>query len=485
VPHDGKSPVIAWDAQARHEDNEVSVEFRAADPNAGHNAALAVGMVEEETAIASFRIHCNYTPERPGYAITLWNVRAECTQLATAWVPVQPTADGFHRLSMQVRGTALRGQMDDHPPIEAQAPIPVRGRVGLIIGLTDLPSVSVQFRNLRIDPLPAARPSEEEAAAAALTELQESITKSVEEANLLAAAKQPEAAALMLRATLADVDELPAGILRDNLGKSITETLQKFDPNAKKRLKVAQTVAAELTALADSYAGAGMARAARALVRKAVSFDEGQAPRLAAAEEAVAAWNKAQATVRAAELAPPADDGALLREWFAEGRLLDSRDPKWVVEGPSARSELGPRALTAWLPKQGSPKLTKARVHVHLPARGSGAGFCFDSTGPGDYAIACLVRGRSGLSFHSSRYANGRWSLLKKAEIPLDAWRLDGWFPIELEANEKGLLIRAAGAEVQLEKKQLPNGTGNFGLLALNDATEPAVIELRAFQFGP
>jgi hypothetical protein len=319
-----------------------------------------------------------------------------------------------------------------------------------------------------------------------LAELQQAIAKAVEEANQLAVAKRPEAAALRLREALHDVSRLPAGVLRDNLDRSIADSLAKVDAIAKKRLKVAQDIAGELVALADEYAEAGLVRAALAMVEKAVTFDgAGRAPRLAAAEEAVAAWNKAQATVRAAELAPPADDGALLREWFAEGRLLDSRDPKWVVEGPSARSELGPRALTAWLPKQGSPKLTKARVHVHLPARGSGAGFCFDSTGPGDYAIACLVRGRSGLSFHSSRYANGRWSLLKKAEIPLDAWRLDGWFPIELEANEKGLLIRAAGAEVQLEKKQLPNGTGNFGLLALNDATEPAVIELRAFQFGP
>jgi hypothetical protein len=76
------------------------------------------------------------------------------------------------------------------------------------------------------------------------------------------------------------------------------------------------------------------------LVERGAAFDpEGQAARLAAAQQAVAQWNLAQAKARASELGPPADDGTVLREWFGKGRKFVSFGTSFVVDGSVARAE--------------------------------------------------------------------------------------------------------------------------------------------------
>ncbi|HEU4419324.1 MAG TPA: hypothetical protein VFT55_10320, partial [Planctomycetota bacterium] len=209
------------------------------------------------------------------------------------------------------------------------------------------------------------------------------------------------------------------------------------------------------------------------------------APRLAAAREAVQKWNLAQATARASELAPPTDDGTMLREWFAQGKKLDNRASDWQIDGPCARvPTLAPGSCTEWMPKAGTPLLTKASVFVHLPPLAA-AGFCFDAAGPHDYSVAILDRQASGLALAAFRFAGNKWMQLDRKTIPLDAWRLDGWFQLAIEATATGVTVRGAGAELVLDRKVLGNANGRFGLFATNADKKPAAVELRAFQVPP
>ena len=74
---------------------------------------------------------------------------------------------------------------------------------------------------------------------------------------------------------------------------------------------------------------------------------------------------------------------------------------------------------------------------------------------------------------------------LDRKTIPLDAWRLDGWFQIAIETTNAGLTVRGAGAELVLDRKVLGNPNGRFGLFATIADKTPAIVELRAFQVPP
>lgn len=488
----GQAPAgdhLEWVTKATHEDHEIVVEFRPTDATKDHNATLAVGLgIQDGTQnFSGYRFQSNYNAAEKDYGLALFAIRGMTVEsLGQAFVQPPPTSDGFHRLSIQVRGNRLRAQLDQSPPIEVTVPQPVRGKVGLLQGVADSPTCPVQFRNLRIDPLPADQPSDEDLRAKAEAATQNAITKAVDDAKGLLAKKQNEAASLRLREALARVDDLAAGVLRDNLKKTIEPMLAQADPIAPRRVKAAQAIATDLGALADQYATAGMARAALALTTQAAGFDPlAMAERLAAAREKVQQWNVAQATARAGELAPPADDGTVLREWFAKGRKLDTRGQGMVVEGAAARVDaLAANGMVAWLPQPLASKLTKASVHVRLPATGAGAGLCFDVVDVTNFAVAIVQRRAQGLRLSAFLMLGGKWVPLLQREMPMDAWRLDAWHPLTVESNEAGLIARCGETEIKIARKMMGKATGLFGLYADNAGGAAVGIELRAFQPG-
>ncbi|HEU4418601.1 MAG TPA: hypothetical protein VFT55_06655, partial [Planctomycetota bacterium] len=332
-----KGDHFEWVTRATHGDHEVVVEFRPVDPTKDHNATLAVGLGVQDGSsnFSGFRLQCGYYPASKDYSVVLWAIRGmNIESLGQAVVKGTPSADGFHRVSIQVRGPRLRAQLDEGAPIEVATPADVRGKVGLVQGVSNTPTCAVQFRNLRVDPLPADRVTDAEQRAKDEAANQDALTKAVADAKELIAKKQPEPASLLLREALDRVADMSAGVLRDNLQKSIEQMLMETDQVAGRRKKAAQAIATQLAALADEYGKAGLARAALVLVERGAAFDpEGQAARLAAAQQAVEQWNLAQAKARAGELAPPADDGTVLREWFGQGREFASHGEPFVVDG--------------------------------------------------------------------------------------------------------------------------------------------------------
>jgi hypothetical protein len=113
----------------------------------------------------------------------------------------------------------------------------VRGKVGLNQGINSTTTCAVQFRNLRVDPLPADPLTAEEQRAKDEAANQDALTKAVADAKELIAKKQPEPAALLLREALGRVANMSAGVLRDNLQKSIEQMLMQADPLAARRKK--------------------------------------------------------------------------------------------------------------------------------------------------------------------------------------------------------------------------------------------------------
>jgi hypothetical protein len=490
-PHDGKEGNLReWVCKSRHEDNEVIVEFRSDGPIAAHNIGIGVGLeiLDGEASYSGYRAICSYLPGQRVFDLYLWQLRGmQFENLGNATSTCEPTTDGWHRFAVQVRGNALRLQVDGGNALEAATKTPVRGQVGLLHGQLGQPSCAVQVRNFRVDPLPADMPSDDQLRAQRQAELQQSVAAAVDEAKSLKEQKQPEPAAMRLRQAMSDLGELPPGLLHDNLGKAIEQMLSQTDPLAARRKKTSQNVATELVALADRYAEAKMVRAAHAVVAEAARFDPaGTAQRLTAAVEAVRAWNLAQLAARTAELAPPADDGTLLREWFAAGHVLDNRSPPWKVDGPSARVEqLATGQVSVLMPKQGMPPLQRAAVHVRLPTIEATAGLCFDVVGLHDYATAFLRRDERCLWLHVYRFAGSRWTELKRVRIAMDLWRLDAWHEVALERTPAGITVRAAGQVWQLANTLLRGVDNGFGLYAGSSAPEPVTIELRAFRLGP
>jgi hypothetical protein len=472
-------------ATATHADHEVVVEFRPVEPTKDHNAILAVGfgVDPEANQYGGYSLQCAYDPGSKQYGLSLWR---KSEKLGGQWVQGTASADGFHRVSIQVRGPHLRAQLDQGAPIEVTVPADVRGKVGLMQGVANATTCAVQFRSLRVDPLPAERLTADEQRAKDEAENQDALTKAVADAKELIAQKQPEPASLLLREALGRVADMSAGVLRDNLQKSIEQMLAQADPLAARRKKTAQAIATQLVTLADEYGKAGLVRAALVLVERGAAFDpEGQAARLAAAQQAVAQWNLAQAKARASELAPPADDGTVLREWFEKGRKFASHGLPFVVDGAVARAEaLTDGTFAAWAPPLTKPRVEKCSVYVNLPAAGACGGLIFDALDSTRHGIVMLERNSKGIRLFASLRVVDKWVPLGVREVEMDAWRRDGWHQISIETNATGLVATCGNAKLQVPRAQLGKAAGEIGLYAFTEATAPVTIQFCCFAVG-
>jgi hypothetical protein len=481
---------LEWVTNGEHADHEIVVELRPADARKDHNAALCVGqrVLPGTSNFSGYCVHFSYDAAKDVYALMIWRiVGMNAEMIVHKWIKLpEAGGDGFRRLAIQVHGRSLRAQLDGGEPCEAVAPEDVRGVVGLQSGMTNSTTCAVQFRKLRIDPLPADAPSDEQLRDAAEAATQNAITKAVAEATELLK-KQPEAAALRLRDALELVDDLPAGVLRDNLRKSVDALLVQADPLTPRRRKAAQAIASELGALADQYAAGKHVRAALMLAEHAAAFDpDGQSARRTAIEQQVQQWNVAQAAARANELLPPADDGQVLREWFASGRKLDTYTNAMVVDGAVARAEsLAAQTFLGWLPQPLAPKLTKAGVHVRLAATAAAAGLCFDVVDATSFGAVTVDRRPQGLGLTVWRFTAKKWVPVAQRTIAMDAWRLDAWHPLTVESTPAGLVARSGDVEVKVPRASLGAPTGLFGLFASNGTRQPLTIELRAFRANP
>ncbi|HZN38435.1 MAG TPA: hypothetical protein VFD82_06505 [Planctomycetota bacterium] len=488
--------VVEWVTTASHGDHEIVVEFRPVDPSKDHNATLAVGLVTQAGVAnyGGYRLQCSLDAAAASkqypkqYGLTLWVTRgANSEQLGeTTWVKGAPGADGFHRVSIQVRGPSLRAQLDHGAPLEVAAPADVRGRVGLLQGVSDATTCAVQFRNLRVDPLPADPLTDAEQRAKDEAANQDALTKAVADAKELIAKKEPEPASVLLREALGRVAVMSAGVLRDNLQKSIEQMLTQTDPIWARRKKTAQAIATQLVTLADEYGKAGLYRAALVLVERSASFDpEGQAARLAAAQQAVAQWNIAQAKARASELAPPADDGTVLREWFGQGRVFVSYGVPIVVDGAVARAEaLTSETLASWAPPLSKPRVEVCSVYVNLPAVGANGGLIFDALDSTRHGIVMLERHEKGMRLFVNLRVGEKWVPLGMREVEMDAWRRDGWHQITVESNATGLVATCGNTKLQVPRGQLGKPAGEIGLYAFTTATGPVTIQFCAFAVG-
>jgi hypothetical protein len=198
----------------------------------------------------------------------------------------------------------------------------------------------------------------------------------------------------------------------------------------------------------------------------------------------VQAWNAAQATARAAELAPPPDDGTVMREWFAKGRNLDSNGPGFTFEGSSARGDIGPNVGIEWLPHPLAKPTTKTSAYVRLPATGTFAGLYFDVVDMTHHGLVFLERRANGLRLHAYQMLANKWVPLLNRDIAMDAWRLDAWHKITVEADANGLVARCGTATIKVARTMLGKTTGLVGLYAYNQSKEPVTVEVRAWQPG-
>ncbi|MBL8754255.1 MAG: hypothetical protein JNK15_13215, partial [Planctomycetes bacterium] len=478
-----------WVANAEHADHEIVVEWKPVDASKDHHGGLWVAFTDDAARHGGLRVLFHRRIADPTTMLEVVTYEhPNWKTLGHVFVDAKPQADGFHRLAARVSGSRLAVLLDNAPALEVDAGHPLKGRTGVLAGMiAKAPSCPVRYRNLRIDPLPADQPSDEQVRANAEAESRDAITKAVTEGKALLAQKQPEAASLRLRDALARIDEMAPGILRDNLRKTIDPLLLQADPLTPKRRKTAQAIGAELGALADRYAEAGMPRAGLALATHAANFDpETQAARVAALRDKVRQWNIAQATARAGELAPPADDGTALRDWFGKGRKLIAGTADFVLDGAVARAGTIPvQTLSVWTADPNKPKLAKASVYVQPLDPKVGAGLCCDFVDQTDYTIVLVERGATGLRLRVERWAAQQWIELAVRTVPLDAWRLDGWFQLTVESTEQGLTVQCADTEVKLPRKQLGKPVGTFGLVVANFGKQAAACELRAFQPGP
>jgi len=477
-----------WVTKATHADHEVVVEFRPTQPEEQHNASLAVGLFLDDThSFSGFRLQCSYDPRTKQYGLVLWRIRGmSFDKLAAGFVPARAGADGFHRLAVQVSGTRLRGMLDNEKAVDAEIGQAVQGKVGVMHGLSNAPTCAVQFRRLRVDPLPADQPTDDELRSKAAAATQNAITKDVDDAKALIAKKQPEPASALLRTALARIRSMPAGVLRDNLEKSTEQLLVQTDPFTARRKKTASSIAAELVGLANEYEKAGLVRAAEVVVRAALDFDPTLTAREAAAREAVQKWNAAQAAARAADLAPPADDGATLREWFGKGRKLFRDGATFVLEGPAARAEnLQNSEAAFWVAAPNTRPAAKVRIAVHLPVEGADAGLCFDVADPTSFGLVVLTRTAAGLRLGAYQYAADQWTPLLRRDLEMDAWRRDGWHQLQVHVTAEGLVARCNDVELKVARRLLGKHGGTFALYANNPSPEPVTVELRAFQVEP
>jgi hypothetical protein len=472
-----------WVTEASHGDNEVTVDFRAFEPKAEHNAAIGVGMRMHGAGLYDgYRVQCLYEASTLSFGLFVWDIKGMVIkQIGGQWYDNVKVGKDYHRLAILISGNQLTCQLDALPPVTVKSSAEIRGKVSLSVGTTR-PSPRVAFRNFQVRPLPADQPSDEELREKAKQQQQHAITASVEDAKLLIAERRREPAARKLRDALQQLVALPEGILRKNMRQSILAMLRKTDPLAKKRDAAAKECAHTLGLLADKYVVDNRPRQAMVLAQLAWRFDAtGQGKRVAAVEQAIAEWNVAQLTSRSAELAPPKDDGSLLRQWFTGGHLLDSRRAAWILQGPSARAAHLSETITGWMPKQATLTAGTFGVHVRLPVRGSQGGVCFDAAGPHDFSIAIITRGQKSLNLSVSRWAGGKWQYLGKKSIPLDSWRLEAWHAITVQTAATGITVKALGKEIKLARPRLGDANAHIGLIAGNHTESDATVEIRAF----
>lgn len=476
-----------WVSRAAHADHEVALEFRPLEAGRKFDVALCVGLgiLPDSNAYSGVRLHLAYDPDGDQIGVqTIQLIRGAHSALADVWHPATKSADGWRRLAVRVQGESLRVFVDETDYGTSAAKGAVRGKVGMMNGMSGRTTCGLEIRNLRIAPLPADAPTDDELKAKAAADDRDAITRLVDDGKALADKKQPEAAAAKLREALARIDAMDAGVLRDALRSGVEPQLDKADPLAPRRRKTAQAIAAELVALADQYAAADWPRAAEQVVAQAAAFDPvGVAARVESARAAVQQWNIAQATARAAELQPPADDGAVLREWFAKGRKLDTSAGGFAIDGAAARVDvLAPDTLAAWLPHPLAPKAQQAAISVRLAANDASAGLVVDAVDQTNYTIVVLTRRKAGLQLAVFRFAGRAWTMLAHREAPLDAWRLDGWHRLSITSNDVGITARFGDAEVKVARAVLGRATGLVGLFASNSGAQPIACEVRAFE---
>lgn len=478
-----------WICNARHEENEIVIEIKPDELKQSWNAAIGVGLniLPDTSHYSGYRCHIQYFANTNSIGLYVWRIIGmKSTKLVDKQVKYQAPINGYHRFAVRVKEGKLELQANGEPTVTAAVAGTIRGRIGVLHGVTNTDSCGLNFRNLVIGPLPEDAPSDEELREQTMAKKQHAITASVEEAKALLAAKQPEQGAHKLRDALEQLQDIPEGILRTNLAKSIQTMLGQADRLTKKRGQAAQKCAAAFADLADKYAADGRARMARVLALQAMRFDpQGVQKRLAAIDKMIEDWNVAQLTIRAAELAAPSDDGALLREWFVGGRLLNSNAKPWVVSGPSARLENASNGSSMLMPKKGTLASGTASVYVRLPIKGCQAGICFDTAGPHDFSVAMLIRNPKEMVVNVSRWAGGKWIYLSTKKVPIDAWRLEAWHQLMLEVAPTGIKVKALGVEIKLDRKRLGDANDRIGLYAANVTNSEATLEIRAFQAKP
>lgn len=480
--HDGVGDLHEWITNQRNANQQIVVEFKPATFDTEHNFGIHFGVQLGDTQIIRYEAMCAYDKEHGEYLLRIAHIGTQFTDLGHSWVKTAKAADGFQRLVVQVRDNKVGCQLQGATALQVTAKEAPHGNVGLFVGMKTKPGCAMTFRNFRIEPLPADEPTDDERREAAEAKRQNAISIAVDEAKALLTKKQPEPAAILLRQALGEVQAMSSGVLRDNLAKSIQQMLAQADPLAPRRAKAAQDASASLAVLSNQYAIAGFARAALALALRAADFDpDGQVALVTTAREAVQKWNLEQATKRANELGPPADDGTVLKEWFTNGQLLDSRARPFTHANGGVRLDDVTDTFSTLMAKAGSPALGKASVHARLPGTGAYAGFAFDVVGPHDYSVALLSREKNGVELLIERYSNGKWLPISRRTVLMDAWRLDGWFGIEIEAKPTGVVMKAAGAELTVERARLAAIAPRFGLVAGTNAQQPVTLELRAF----
>ncbi|MFY9343600.1 MAG: hypothetical protein WAT39_13980 [Planctomycetota bacterium] len=293
--HPAKTPWYEWILDGRHEDCELSVEFRSSDRKAGFDCALLVGL---DNGDFFYQCIAAYYPDEGHFDVRLYERKGEAAEsLASSWVASLPGPGDFHRLTLRVHGKKLRVQLDATPAFEATAQVVPRGRFGLTVGVDNQDSAPITLRNFERRPWPPLTEAAQRAIAQEV--IRKRIVEGIDGANALMTRKEPEAAARWLRVARRDAVNLDSGPLRTSLVKSIEDLLAKADLLHTRRQKVARDGVRAFVELADRYAAAGRVRAALRTVELAAWLDAEQcAVRLGLARQAVAAWRQQQGRCR-------------------------------------------------------------------------------------------------------------------------------------------------------------------------------------------
>ena len=107
-------------------------------------------------------MQCCYDASAKAYGVFVWQIAGMTTkELGNNWFDAIPDNVEFRRLSVRVMGETLLCQINAMPAFQLTCPREVRGLAGLIVG-TGKPNPKIQFRTLRVEPLPADQPSDED-----------------------------------------------------------------------------------------------------------------------------------------------------------------------------------------------------------------------------------------------------------------------------------------------------------------------------------